>query len=186
MSSIAIEFSQVSKHFGATTALRDVCITIRKGSCHALAGINGSGKTTLLNCLLDFLRADHGQIRIQGTTSTRPEARRNLRFLPERFSAPPFLKGGEFIDFLLALGGERATEDKTREVCATLDLDYALLEYPVRQLSKGMAQKLGLAASFLSSKPLLILDEPMSAINVAIPSCLAHMPLVISNNSVMA
>ena len=165
MSSIAIEFSQVSKRFGATAALQDVCITIRKGSCHALAGVNGSGKTTLLNCLLDFLRADRGQIRVQGAASTRPEARRNLSFLPERFSAPAFLKGGEFIDFLLALGGERATEDKTREVCASLDLEYSLLKRPIRQLSKGMAQKLGLAASFLSSKPLLILDEPMSGLD---------------------
>ena len=178
MPSIAIEFSQVSKHFGATAALQDISISIRQGSCHALAGVNGSGKTTFFNCLLDFLRTDRGQIRVLGTASIRSESRRDLSYLPEKFSAPPFLKGREFIDFLLALGGEQANEGKKREVCAVLGLDSKWLERPVGQLSKGVAQKLGLAACFISSKQLLVLDEPMSGLD---PSARARLRKLIQH-----
>jgi ABC-type multidrug transport system ATPase subunit len=165
MPSIAIEFSQVCKRFGANAALQDIDIAIRTGSCHALAGVNGSGKTTFFNCLLDFLRVDWGHIRVQGTASIRSESRSDMSYLPEKFSLPPFLKGREVIDFLLALGGEQANEGKKSEVCAVLGLDSKWLERPVGQLSKGMAQKLGLATCFISSKQLLVLDEPMSGLD---------------------
>ena len=165
MSSPAIQIDQVSKRFGATTALDGLSLAIPTGRCHALVGVNGSGKTTLMNCLLDFLRADSGQIRIQDSASTLPEARLSLSFLPEKFSPPHFLTGREFIDLLLALGGERTSEDKTHEVFAALELDCSALNNPVRHLSKGMAQKLGLAACFISTKPLLVLDEPMSGLD---------------------
>lgn len=165
MSKSAFRFLNISKHFGAVRVLEHVDLDVAQGECFALTGLNGSGKTTLIKCLMDFLRPDSGRIELLGLPSTIADARANLSFLPEKFSPPYFFKGREFVDYLLALGGETATDNQIVHICRELDLEPAVLTSSVHQLSKGMSQKLGLAACFLSEKPLLVLDEPMSGLD---------------------
>src|SRR6266705_2670490 len=85
--------------------------------------------------------------------------------MPERFTAPYFLTGREFIAMMLRLFGCRYQEERVRAMFAALDLEVPALDKPVRAYSKGMTQKLGLAACFLSQRDLYVLDEPMSGLD---------------------
>jgi ABC-2 type transport system ATP-binding protein len=160
-----IRFVKVSKSFGGAAALRNVEFDVPAGAFFALAGENGAGKTTLIKCLLDLCDFDAGEITIQDMPSSRPAARSALVFLPERFNAPWFLTGREFVRAMLGLSRSQWDEDAARAVFAELGLEAGALDRPAREYSKGMNQQLGLAACFLSGRPLLVLDEPMSGLD---------------------
>ena len=160
-----VRFRRVNKSFGRAEVLRGIDLDLAPGSCVGLTGVNGAGKTTLIKCLLDFCDLDSGTIEVQGVEHRRPGARSRLAFLPERFTAPYFLSGREFIAMMLELFGCRYEEESVRAMFAALDLESAALDKPVRDYSKGMTQKLGLAACFLSQRDLYILDEPMSGLD---------------------
>ena len=160
-----VRFRGVNKSFGRARVLRGIDFDVPAGECLGLAGLNGAGKTTLIKCLLDFCDLDSGAIEVHGVEHRRPRARARLAFLPERFTAPYFLTGREFMAMMLQLFGGRYEEARVRAMFAALDLEAAALEQPVRAYSKGMTQKLGLAACFLSGRDLYILDEPMSGLD---------------------
>jgi len=160
-----VRFLGVSKRFGRAEVLRAIDLDVHSGECMGLAGVNGAGKTTLIKCLLDFCDLDSGAIEIHGTTHRHPQSRAHLAFLPERFTAPYFLTGREFIAMMMRLFGCRYGEERVRAMFAALDLEVAALDKPVRAYSKGMTQKLGLAACFLSQRDVYVLDEPMSGLD---------------------
>ena len=161
----ALLFSGVSKAYGATTALLDFTLDVRRGESFGLVGGNGAGKTTLIKCLLDFSDTDRGEIRIFGVDHKLTASRRELAFLPERFTPPYYLTGGDFLRYMAELHGTLYDEALTAETFERLDLDAAALTKPVRAYSKGMTQKLGLAACLLSGKSLQLLDEPTSGLD---------------------
>ena len=161
----ALKFDGVSKSYGSFAVLRGVTFEVRAGECFGLAGVNGAGKTTLIKCLLDFCSSDAGRIEISGKQSTDAASRLPLAFLPERFVPPYFLRGQEFLRHVLQLYGTDYDAERTARVVAALDLDPAALEKPVRTYSKGMTQKLGLAACMLSGREVQVLDEPMSGLD---------------------
>lgn len=160
-----VRFRGVNKSFGRAEVLRGVDLDVPSSQCVGLAGVNGAGKTTLIKCLLDFCDLDSGAIEVHGVAHRRPQARARLAFLPERFTAPYFLTGREVVAMMLQLFGCRYDEDRVRAMFAALDLDATALDKPVRAYSKGMTQKLGLAACFLSERDLYVLDEPMSGLD---------------------
>jgi len=160
-----VRFRGVTKSFGGAAALRGVDFDLPEGRCMGLAGLNGAGKTTLIKCLLDFCNLDSGTIEVRGVGHRQPRARAGVAFLPERFTAPYFLTGREFIAMMLQLFGQRYAETEVRETFSALDLDPGALDKPVRAYSKGMTQKLGLAACFLAGRDLYVMDEPMSGLD---------------------
>lgn len=161
----AVAVLGVSKTYGHRPALREASFQVPAGCLFGLVGVNGAGKTTLLKCLLDACRPDAGEIRVHGLPSRQTQARGQLAFLPERFSAPFYLKGAEFLDLMARLYGHGADPAVRAAVLATLDLEAEALARPVRAYSKGMTQKLGLAACLLSGRTLLVLDEPASGLD---------------------
>jgi ABC-2 type transport system ATP-binding protein len=165
METPALAFERVRKRFGTRNALADVSLTVYAGESFGLIGVNGAGKTTLIRCLLDFATPDAGEIRIFGTNAALSAARRDLAFLPERFSPPYYLTGEDFLRYMLSLHGTPYQAQAIAATCNALDLDRAALRLPVRSFSKGMAQKLGLAACLLSGKRLYVLDEPASGLD---------------------
>jgi ABC-2 type transport system ATP-binding protein len=160
-----ISFTSVNKSYGRQQVLCGINLEVRQGGFVGLVGVNGAGKTTLIKCLLDFVAADAGTITIHGRDSTLTQARSQLAYLPEKFNPPYYLTGRDFLDYMARL--YQVTYDQARldAMLATLDLDPKALAKPVRQLSKGMSQKLGLAACLLSGRELLIMDEPMSGLD---------------------
>ena len=165
MSEIALRFTGVAKLYGLAAALHDVSFDVASGEFFGLVGVNGAGKTTLLKCLLDFCATDGGSIEVFGTSHRLTAARRRLAFLPERFNPPYYLTGEDFIKYVLAMQETGHDRGEAERMLRTLDLDLAALNLPVRTYSKGMTQKLGLAACFLSGKDLYVLDEPTSGLD---------------------
>ncbi len=160
-----LKFENVGKRFGHCAVLSDVDFTVHSGNSFGLAGLNGAGKTTLMKCMLDFCTVDSGKVEIFGLPSSQPRSRRRIAYLPERFQPPHYLKGSEFLNYSGRLYGSKHDLDAVRIMMEDLDLEYDALAKPVRSYSKGMIQKIGLAACFLSGKDLLVLDEPMSGLD---------------------
>ena len=161
----AIRFSDVHKGFGSHPVLTGLSLEVRAGEIFALAGTNGAGKTTCIKSLLDLCHIDRGQIEIFGRPATDPASRSTLGYLPERFRPPRHLRGREFLRFVATLHGVAPDVCRVREVCTALDLDPCALDKPAWACSKGMAQKIGLAASLLAARSLLVLDEPLSGLD---------------------
>jgi ABC-2 type transport system ATP-binding protein len=161
----ALSFRDVSKAFGDTQALDHFTLEVRRGELFGLVGGNGAGKTTLIKSLLDFSEMDRGEIRILGVPHRLTASRRDLAFLPERFNPPHYLTGRDFLRYMAEL--HRVPYDQTRvnQVFTSLDLNHAALDRSARTYSKGMTQKLGLAACLISGKALQILDEPTSGLD---------------------
>jgi len=177
MTDPVVRFSGVHKSFGSAPVLREVDFVLPEGRFLGLAGLNGAGKTTLIKCMLDFCAVDQGEIQVHGISSLRPEARSRLAFLPERFIPPYFLTGREFVHTMLRLAHRKFDERRVRDMFGDLDLDALALDRPVRSYSKGMTQKLGLAACFLSERDLYVLDEPMSGLD---PSARARVKTILA------
>ncbi len=161
----AIVFDDVHKRFSRQHVLRGLSLRVAPGEFFGLVGVNGAGKTTSLKGLLDFCDVDRGRIEIFGTSARRSLSRARLSFLPERFLPPYYLAGRDFLRYMARLQSVTWSEDAVHRMCAELDFDADSLAKPVREYSKGMAQKLGLMACFLAERELLVLDEPMSGLD---------------------
>ena len=160
-----LKIDQLRKRFGRHEILRGVNLSVQAGEFFGLVGVNGAGKTTLIKCLLDFCDTDGGRIMIHGGAHDAKASRARLAFLPERFVPPYYLTGGDFLRYMARLQGASPAPAEVAGMLAALDLEESALRKPVRMLSKGMAQKLGLAATLLSGKDLMVLDEPMSGLD---------------------
>jgi len=175
----ALRVEGLVKRFGGRRVLEGLSLELAPGAALGLVGANGAGKTTLIKCVLDLCAADAGRVEIFGVPSRAPAARARLAYVPERFSPPHYLLGREFLELMLTLAGSRFERARAERQLAELELEAAVLERPVRQLSKGMTQKLGLAACFLVERDLYVLDEPMSGLDpasrVAVKSVLARL-----------
>jgi ABC-2 type transport system ATP-binding protein len=163
----AVQIEALRKRYGKLLALAAVDLAVAPGEAFALVGANGAGKTTLLKCLLDLCAYDSGKVRIFGRAAGEPQARCRLAYVPERFMPPHYLRAREFLELLARAFGLGYDRSRAQAMLGELELDAAVLERPVRSLSKGMTQKLGLAASFLLERDLYVLDEPMSGLDPA-------------------
>ena len=161
----ALRFHQVAQRYAALPVLKGIDLTVGAGEFFGLVGVNGAGKTSLIKCLLDFCALDGGRIDIFGRSHRLPAARAPLAFLPERFMPPYYLSGEEFFKYVLKLQNLVYDRPRAMGLMQALDLDPAVLPRLVRSYSKGMLQKLGLAACLLTDKDLLVLDEPMSGLD---------------------
>jgi ABC-2 type transport system ATP-binding protein len=165
--SFALRAEGLAKRFGARPALENVSLAVAGGVAAGLVGANGAGKTTFIKCALDLCAADGGRVEIFGVDARQAVARARIAYLPERFVPPYYLLGREFLAMTLALAGARYDSARAAAIAEELELDPQALGRPARHLSKGMTQKLGLAACFLQERDLYILDEPMSGLDPA-------------------
>ena len=161
----ALSVEQLTTSYGGHRALDRVDLEVCTGELIALVGTNGAGKTTLLKCALDLMLPDAGRIRIFGVPNREPGARKRVAYLPERFSPPHYLLGREFLEMTLSLGGGRFDRAAALRQLEELELDADVLERPARQLSKGMTQKLGIAATLLAERDFSIFDEPLEGLD---------------------
>jgi ABC-2 type transport system ATP-binding protein len=175
----AVCVGALRKRYGKLVALDAVDLVVAPGETFALVGANGAGKTTLIKCLLDLCAYDGGTVTIFGAAAKRPQARQRLAYVPERFLPPHYLRCAEFVAFLARSFALPYDAGRARAMLAELELDADVLERPVRTLSKGMTQKVGLAAAFLLERDLYVLDEPMSGLDpvarVAVKSVLRRL-----------
>jgi ABC-2 type transport system ATP-binding protein len=175
----ALRADRLVKRFGARLALGGVSLEVPAGAGVGLVGANGAGKTTFIKCALDLCAVDSGSVEVFGVSSRHALARARLAYVPERFMPPHYLLGREFLQMIAALAEARYEPSRAAALAQELELDPDALDRPVRQLSKGMTQKLGLAGCFLLERDLYVLDEPMSGLDpagrVAVKSVLARL-----------
>ena len=161
----ALEVRDLFKSYFGVPVLRGINFSVEKGEFFGFAGINGAGKSTFLKCMLDFCHYESGEIFLFGTSVRKRIARRRIAFLPERFIPPYYLTGEQFLRFMMRLQSAEYSRDEAEQMFADLDLDLQAMTKPVRSFSKGMTQKLGLAACFLVQRDMYFLDEPMSGLD---------------------
>ena len=163
----ALQIAALAKRYGSFEALSRVDLEIAAGEAFGLVGANGAGKTTLIKCTLDLAACDSGVVKIFGVAAREPAARQRLAYLPERFNPPHYLRAREFLALMLELAGARYDASHVLGIVDALELERDALDKPVRTLSKGMTQKLGLAGCFVVPRDLYVLDEPMSGLDPA-------------------
>ena len=148
-----------------TDVLADITLSVRQGEILGLVGLDGAGKSTLLKSIMMLVVPTAGTVHLFGEPHDRPGSRAQLAYLPEKFQPPSHLPGHDFVRLSLAFYRRRVRRAVVCGLAEELDLDPAALRRPIRSYSKGMAQKLGIIATLLTDRPLLILDEPMSGLD---------------------
>jgi ABC-2 type transport system ATP-binding protein len=146
-------------------AVKNLALTVPRGSIVAFVGPNGAGKTTTIHTLLGLLKPDAGRVRLFGEAPGY-EVRRKIGYQSEIFHTYPFYKPREVLRFYGRLSG-MSKADVDAAAPALIDrvgLGEAR-QRPVGTFSKGMTQRLGLAQALLHDPELLILDEPTSGLD---------------------
>jgi ABC-2 type transport system ATP-binding protein len=166
MTEVAIQTHALRKAYGRTIAVEDLSLTVRRGEVFGFLGPNGAGKTTSLKMLLDLVHPSGGTGEVLGRPLGDRATRARIGLLPEHFHFHESLTGTEILYFHGRLYGLRGTELRTRidELLARVGLIDAA-ERAVREYSKGMAQRLGLAQALLNRPALIFLDEPTSGLD---------------------
>jgi ABC-2 type transport system ATP-binding protein len=157
---------RLTKRYGSSRGCRDITLTVRSGQAFGLLGPNGAGKSTFVKMIVGLLQPSSGVAEIMGYPSGSVEARRRLGYLPELFRYQDWLTAEEVLRFHAGLGGmpARAADARIREVLAEVGLS-GKEKQKVRNFSKGMQQRLGIAGALLFDPPLIVLDEPASALD---------------------
>lgn len=162
-----LELRGVSKYFGRTPVLQDINLGVKSGEFVAIMGPSGCGKTTLLRIIAGLEGIAAGAIILQGIDITRrPVNQRNTPMVWQNFALFPHLKVGQNIGFGLTLKPHRQADVQQRvQTIATLVHLEDLLDRRISQLSGGQKQRVAIARALITEPPILLLDEPMSALD---------------------
>ena len=158
--------SGLAKRYGATDAVRDLDLEVRRGEIYGFLGPNGAGKTTTLLMLLGIERPTAGTIELFGRAGPLDPFRDKPRIgvVGEQQYLYDDLSAWEYLLFFGALYRVERPEDRAQELLERLDL-YEFRRLRARDFSRGMQQKLGLARALLHRPELLVLDEPVSGLD---------------------
>ena len=162
-----VEVDRVEKHYGSVAALAGVSLTFADGEFFGLLGPSGSGKTTLLRAIAGFVEPDSGEIRLDGKDIGRtPVHRREIGMVFQNYALFPHLSVFENVAFGLSVRGEKGpvVEKRVKEMLALVRLAGFDARRP-RQLSGGQQQRIALARALVTRPKLLLLDEPLGALD---------------------
>jgi ABC-2 type transport system ATP-binding protein len=160
-----LAFDNLVKSYGGTMALRGVSFEVQAGEIFGLLGPNGAGKSTLIRILMDIIRADSGEVRVFGETRRRDHLDR-LGYLPEERGLYTKLTVIDVMTYFGALKGLSRAEARRRatEWLTRVELPH-VAGWKVERLSKGMSQKVQIAAVLQSDPELCVLDEPTTGLD---------------------
>ena len=158
-----IHLDNLTRGYGRRRGIEHVSLSVAEGALFGFLGPNGAGKTTTIRVLLGFLRPTSGAAKIFGLDCWRDSKaiKRDLGYLPGDLRLSEWMNGVTALSIFGAVRG-RDISSSGRDLANTFDLD---LRVRVRDMSRGMRQKLGLILTLAHSPRLLVLDEPTSALD---------------------
>ena len=167
MTAPLVTFRNVEKHFGEFVAVRDMTLDIHKGEFLAIMGSSGCGKTTTLRMLAGLDAPTSGEIRIAGMLMNDVAAHeRDTPMVWQSLALFPFLNARENVEFGLKMRGVDPAERKARAMNWLERMEIAeFAERNVETLSGGQRQRVALARALVTAPQLLLLDEPLSALD---------------------
>ena len=154
----------LTKSYGTVRALRGVTLTVQQGEILGFLGPNGAGKTTTIRCLLDLIRPDGGIVRVLGLNpqNNPVKVQRRSGYLPGELALDNNMTAEHQLRFFNNMRGGQADWKLVRQLAERLDLD---LKRPIKNLSKGNKQKVGVVQALMHRPELLLLDEPTSGLD---------------------
>jgi len=159
-----IETQSLCKRYGEKTAVLDLSISVKEGEIFGLLGPNGAGKSTLIKMLIGLVFKTSGEGQVLSLPLGDVKARKRMGYLPELFRYQEWMTGSDLLDFHTELYGLKKDKERNRRVLSRVGL-LGQEKYKVGTYSKGMQQRIGLAAALLPDPTLLFLDEPTSALD---------------------
>jgi len=170
MSDLAIDIRNVVKRYEQHVAVRDLSLSVPRGTVYGLLGPNGAGKTTTIRMILDIILPDAGSITLLGQPNTDSKTRDRVGYLPEERGLYKKMQVRRVLMFLAELKGVKPTDAAKRidEWLTRLSLTQSDKDWgnaKVDELSRGMQQKVQFIAALLHDPELVILDEPFSGLD---------------------
>ena len=162
-----LRITGLHKRFGDKEVLKGLDLTVPEGSIFGFIGVNGAGKTTAMKTVLGLLKADGGEIYVNGERVVygQTATNRHIGYLPDVPEFYGFMTAPEYLDFCGEISGMSKTETASRrdELLTLVGLQDE--KHRVGGYSRGMKQRLGIAQALLNRPKLLICDEPTSALD---------------------
>ena len=163
-----LHLRQITKRFGLQTVLQGIDLDLRAGEFVSLLGPSGCGKTTLLRLVCGIEAPDHGQVLMQGLDITRwPASQRRFGVVFQSYALFPNMTAMQNVRYGLADLPRRAAAERADEMLSLVGLIDQAAKYPA-QLSGGQQQRVALARALAPSPKLLLLDEPLSALDAQV------------------
>ena len=161
-----IHIDNVSKTFddGVTYSVRNLTLSIKKGTIFGFLGPNGAGKTTTMKMLVGLAKPSEGEIKVLGALPDDMEMKSRIGFMPEAPTFYAHLSGEEFLVLVASLFSLSDTDEKVKEVLEKVGL-FEARKRKIKTYSKGMQQRLGLAQAIINNPDILFLDEPLDGLD---------------------
>lgn len=161
-----LELSGTSKSFSGTTILHDINLSVQEGDFVSIIGYSGTGKSTLINLIAGLLKPDKGTAKMDGSVITGPGSERGIVF--QNYSLLPWLTVTEnvrlAVDQIFPDLSEKERADRAANYIDMVKLTPASKKIP-RELSGGMRQRVSVARTLAANPRILLLDEPLSALD---------------------
>ncbi|MEE9394992.1 MAG: ATP-binding cassette domain-containing protein [Planctomycetota bacterium] len=163
-----IELIEVTKRYGDVVAVHGISFQVDRGEIIGLVGPNGAGKTTTMKMITGYLAPTSGKLVVDGkdVLSDPIHAQARIGYLPENNPLYPEMVVQDYLSFMGKMRGLRGSQlaVRLRTAAAACDLR-SVIQRPIRQLSKGFRQRVGIAQAIIHDPDILILDEPTSGLD---------------------
>lgn len=177
----------VEKKFGEKQVLKGINFTFEKGKIYGLLGRNGAGKTTLFNCLNNDIDIDNGKFYIISDDSKKRDLDiKDIGYVISVPTVPEFLTGREFLKFFLDINKDKIENIKTiDEYFDFMKIEKQDRDKLLKDYSHGMKNKMQMLINIISNPNILLLDEPLTSLDVVVAEEMKEMLKCIKENHII-